>query len=229
MSLFPLDPLVPKEVFGGLVYKHRYTLPGVTLFLADARRIVPFLEDWDSLITDPPYGMRYRSKSPEKRPLVGDESIDLLITACLMRARHSSYVWMRWDNLRDLPRPPKSLITWVKNNHGAGDTKHAHGRKTEVCAFWPGIDHRFPAGRPTDVVEAAKTGNRHHPTEKPVSLMSRLVSWSEGTVLDPFMGSGTTGVACVEARRPFIGIEVDPEHYHTACARIRAAVIERET
>ncbi len=49
------------------------------------------------------------------------------------------------------------------------------------------------------------------------------MKWTEGVVLDPFMGSGTTGVACVKLGRPFVGIEIDPDHFRTACRRIEQA------
>lgn len=65
-----------------------------------------------------------------------------------------------------------------------------------------------------------------HPTKKPIALMNELVSlFSEPgqTVLDPFMGSGTTGVACMSQGRKFIGIESDPHYFATARARLKAA------
>ena len=104
-----------------------------------------------------------------------------------------------------------------------GDLEHEHARQTEVACFYPGPSHRFPKGRPTDVIECPRTGNIHHPTEKPVALMWAIVRWTEGVVLDPFMGSGTTGVACAQLGRPFVGVEMDPTHFATACRRIEEA------
>lgn len=65
--------------------------------------------------------------------------------------------------------------------------------------------------------------NRHHPTEKPVELLKTYIDNSSqpgDVVLDPFMGSGSTGVACKQSGREFIGFEIDPNHYVTACRRI---------
>jgi site-specific DNA-methyltransferase (adenine-specific) len=62
-----------------------------------------------------------------------------------------------------------------------------------------------------------------HPTQKPVALMDWLVRMTAGTVLDPFMGSGTTGVACAALNRPFVGIEVERKYFDIACERIAAA------
>ena len=64
---------------------------------------------------------------------------------------------------------------------------------------------------------------REHPTQKPVSLMSWCVAKVKGTILDPFMGSGTTGVACANLGRKFIGIEIERKYFDVACERIAAA------
>jgi site-specific DNA-methyltransferase (adenine-specific) len=64
---------------------------------------------------------------------------------------------------------------------------------------------------------------REHPTQKPVGLMRWCVSKTKGAVLDPFMGSGTTGVACMELQRPFFGIEIEPKYFDMACQRIENA------
>lgn len=66
-------------------------------------------------------------------------------------------------------------------------------------------------------------GRSAHPTQKPVALMKELVTLVDGAVLDPFMGSGTTGVACMSLRRQFIGIEIEPKYFDIACSRIENA------
>ena len=68
-----------------------------------------------------------------------------------------------------------------------------------------------------------RTGNNFHPTEKPVQLMLEVASWTAGTILDPFAGSGTTGVAATQLGRKFIGIELDPEYFEIACKRVEEA------
>lgn len=194
---------------------------GVELHLGDCREILPTLGQFDAVVTDPPYGMRFRSNNravrydeiafdAEEWPLEFASSIDV---------RHSRYVFCRWDDLRRI-HPPKSCVTWVKNNWSMGDLDHEHARQTEIILFWPGPAHFFPCGRPSDVMEAARTGNNYHPTEKPVSLMERLCRWTHGTVVDPFMGSGTTGVACARLGRKFTGVEISPAYFDIACRRI---------
>jgi site-specific DNA-methyltransferase (adenine-specific) len=104
-----------------------------------------------------------------------------------------------------------------------GDLEHEHARQTEIAMFWPGSDHSWPGKRPTDVVRAPRTGNGEHPTEKPVYLMEQFIGWTRGVVVDPFMGSGTTGVACVNLGRAFVGIEIEPKYFDIACRRIEDA------
>ena len=194
------------------------------LYEGDARDVVDAIDDWHSLLTDPPYGMAFRSnhRSIKHDAIDNDETEDCLKWACALYASHSKYVFCRWDNITSVDKP-KSLVTWVKNNWSMGDLDHEHARQTEVALFYVGPDHFFPHGRPTDVIEAPRTGNTYHPTEKPVQLMRAMAEWTDGTVLDPFMGSGTTGVACAQLGRRFIGIELDPDYFDIACERIRKA------
>lgn len=195
-----------------------------TLYLGDSMDILPTLGKVDAVVTDPPYGMAFRSnhRAAEHNAISGDDNTDLLAYVCNISCRHSRYIFCRWDNLYDIPKP-KSLITWVKNNWSMGDLNHEHARQTEVCAFYPQEGHFFPSGRPQDVIYAVRTGNELHPTQKPVSLMMNVIKWTDGIVLDPFMGSGTTGVACAKMGRKFIGIEIDPDYFEIACKRIRDA------
>jgi site-specific DNA-methyltransferase (adenine-specific) len=194
----------------------------VQLFNRDCMDIVPHLIV-DSVATDPPYGMAFISnhRLQKHKAIAGDLDATFLDWACRIPAKHSRYVFCRWDNIATVPKP-KSLVTWVKNNWSMGDLEHEHARQTEVACFYPGESHSWPSKRPTDVVFAARTDNANHPTEKPVELMLQVVEWTEGTVLDPFMGSGTTGIACARLGRGFIGCEISPAYFDIACRRIEA-------
>jgi len=195
-----------------------------TLHLGDCREIVAGLGRLDAVVSDPPYGMAFRSNYRKERheTIANDENVDLLQWACGLTPSHSSYLFCRWDNLFDVPKP-KSLVTWVKNNWSMGDLEHEHARQTEVALFYPGPLHDFPKGRPTDMIRAPRTGNDFHPTEKPVQLMRVFIEWTRGTVYDPFMGSGSTGCAAVAMGRQFVGIEIDPTYFDIACKRIEDA------
>jgi len=192
------------------------TFDGITLYNADCREVVPIVE-YSTIITDPPYGMAFRSnhRGTKHAAIANDGDAGMLQWTCALPAAHSKYIFCRWDNLPDVPKP-KSLVTWVKNNWSMGDLKHEHGRQTEVALFYPGPEHFFANGRPPDVVRAPRTGNDDHPTQKPVELMEQIVLWTAGLVLDPFMGSGATGVASARLGRAFVGVELDPGYFDAA-------------
>lgn len=202
--------MIRKEVIGN-----------ATLYLGDCRDVVPTLGTFQSVVSDPPYGMAFQSAYRIERhdAIANDGDAKLLQWACELQASHSKYLFCRWDNLTDVPKP-RSMIIWIKNNTSMGDLEHEHARQTEVALFYPGPAHDFPSGRPSDVVHAPRTGNNFHPTEKPVILMSQVIAWTRGGVVDPFMGSGTTGVACAQAGRPFVGIELNKDYFEIACKRI---------
>lgn len=195
-----------------------------TLYLGDAREVVPGLGALDCIVTDPPYGMKFQSnyRTDQHKAIANDDTEELLIWATSLQPKHSSYLFCRWDNLVAVPKP-KSLVTWVKNNWSMGDLEHEHACQTEVALFYPGPEHDFPRGRPTDMIRAPRTGNDFHPTEKPVQLMRAFCEWTRGTVLDPFMGSGSTGCAAVSMGRDFIGVELDEGYFDIACRRIEDA------
>jgi len=198
-----------------------------TLYLGDCRDIFPIIGKVDSVVTDPPYGMNFQSNRRAKKheKIAYDESAEIAIAAIEWAkecASHSVYAFGRWNNIKNYPEP-RSVITWVKNHWSMGDLDHEHARQTEVIFFYPCVNHRFPSGRPTDVIHHARTQNESHPTEKPVGLMEKIVMWTEGVVCDPFMGSGTTGVAASNLKKPFIGIEREKKYFDIACERIAAA------
>lgn len=203
-----------KEVIGDAV-----------LYLVDCRDILPMIGKVDAVITDPPYGMNFQSnhRGVAHEKIHDDHNDDLLIWACHIEASHSKYIFYRWDNLLGNIPKPKSCITWVKNNWSMGDLRHEHGRMTEIAMFYDGHDHSWPDKRPSDVIYAERTGNNYHPTEKPVYLMEQVVKWTKGVVVDPFMGSGTTGVAAMNLKRKFIGIEREEKYFEIACKRIEDA------
>lgn len=128
------------------------------------------------------------------------------------------WVWrgvIVWDKgiSRNIPgrfRNDCEYIVWGTNGGKKVDWKAAKGKKA-----MPGIYH----------ISGVNTKSKHHQTEKPVELLKALcqIAPRGGTVVDCFMGSGSTGVACIEEGRDFIGIELNDEYYETAVRRIREA------
>jgi len=107
----------------------------------------------------------------------------------------------------------------------------AKASKSERNAGLDGFEKRFTktmndgiGGREHNEKQPTAYNSNHHPTVKPIALMrylARLITPKQGTVLDPFMGSGTTGIACKLEGFNFVGIEIDPEYFKIAEARIK--------
>ena len=180
-------------------------------------------KSFDLVITDPPYGMEFRSNHRARRhdKIAGDDSYPLeAILECFRVARRAVYVFSRWDNLGDPLPKPTSVIAWVKNNWSMGDLKHEHGRQWEAISFYPQEEHEF-INRIPDVIFCPRTGNNLHPTEKPLELMRTIIAANVGeTILDPFMGSGTTLVAAKYLNRNATGIEISEKYCEIARSRL---------
>ena len=204
-----------------------YEEDGIIIYHADCRDILPHLPKVDITLTDPPYGMNFQSNHRRQKhmPIAGDGALPLdLIEMAIAAASSAAFVFCRWDNLRDMP-PPKSVIAWVKNNWSMGDLKHEYGRQWEACCFYAKEGHQF-IERPADVIREPRTGNNLHPTEKPVQLIKKLFKPNVGdTILDPFMGSGTTLVAAKQLGRKAIGIEMEEKYCEIAVQRLRQGVL----
>lgn len=191
-----------------------------TLYLGDCLTILPTLPQAGAVITDPPYGIAdIWSKGSERhgwtkanneagvRNEWDDKPLDEAAVNALRAAGRDVIIW--GGNYFPLP-PSRCWLVWNKPERGfsLAEAELAWTNKDAVVRVFDGP--RSDQGRV-------------HPTQKPLSLMRWCVGRTEGLVLDPFMGSGTTGVACVEAQRPFIGIEVHQPYFDIACERIENA------
>lgn len=140
--------------------------------------------------------------------------------------------WTKWGNVFDAAENVgfhnKNMIVLNKSNHGMGDLKGSYAPKHELLLFATKGKHqlRFPQGRINDIwnVSVKFSGTRRfHPNEKPYSWIIPAIENSSdvgAVVLDPFMGSGTTGIAAISMNRKFIGMEKDPEYFKIAEQRI---------
>ena len=207
----------------------------VTLYLGDCLQIIPLLEGVEAVITDPPYGIKVSlgmtgGKSDggmwANKTILGDESIEVRDAALSMLATVKTKAVFASHKMPP-PEGLETLVIWDKGNHvGAGNLSMPWKPNFEfvwVGGEWEGrrgsgIIHYNAVG---GCVGNRNDGFRYHPTEKPVDVMGHFTQRVKAqTVLDPFMGSGTTGIACIRSGRRFIGIEQDPEHYATALKRI---------
>ena len=200
------------------------------LWLGDCREILPTLPKVDAVITDPPYGILNLAgagsttavrKSPRQQDSgklknrllnVSDVRWDVAPERrdidALLAAAPVHIIW--GGNYFALP-PSRAILVW--------DKEQPWENFSQVELAWTSLS------RPAAIFrESATRGTpgKEHPTQKPLSLMRWCVSLAKGcqTILDPYMGSGTTGVAAVEAGRSFVGCEIDPAYFDIACRRI---------
>lgn len=205
--------------------KPYYEEDGITIYHGDCREVLPCIEMVDLIVTDPPYGMQFVSNHRiiKHDRIVGDEEMPAT-DSIISKALRAAYVFCRWDNLCDLPKPT-SVLAWVKNNWSMGDLNHEHGRQWEAIAFYAWGKHEFIKRIP-DVVFDDRTGNEFHPTQKPAHLLKTLIGCNVGDlVLDPFMGSGTTLRAAKDLGRKAIGIEIEEKYCEIAAKRLAQKVL----
>jgi site-specific DNA-methyltransferase (adenine-specific) len=204
-----------------------YDKDGITIYCGECSQIIPSLKNIDLVIADPPYGMNYQSnwRVKKHKKIVGDDYLPIdAIWLAIHKATKAAYVFCRWENIPAMPKP-KSVLAWVKNNWTAGDLEHEHGRQWEAICFYPKKDHVFTRRIP-DVIFADKAKNNIHPTEKPVSLIEKLIVSNEcSLILDPFMGSGSTLVAAKLCGKKAVGIELDERYCEMAAKRLGQSVL----
>lgn len=184
----------------------------------------------DLVLTDPPYLVRYKDRAG--RTVANDNNSRWLYPAFAEIYRIlkpdsyciSFYGWSKVDRFlsawRECGFQPVGHFVWVKRYSSC--VRHTQMRHEQAYLLAKG-NPLPPETPPADVLSWAYTGNRLHPTQKPVCSLTPLIdaySRHHGLVLDPFAGSGTTGVAALQCRRRFLLIEKDSAHYRTACERL---------
>ena len=210
-----------------------------TLYLGDCLEILPTLGKVDAVVTDPPYGigfdhenvsmscgMRkdgsqrkynawagarpkgYEAKDWDVKPdqsifdAIFSASSDQIIWGGNYFGLPATGGWLVWDKMVTMTTLSKCEVAWTS----------CLGHIEIIHYLWAG----FRKEKPED---------RFHPTQKPAEVMQWCLGFLPGaeTILDPFMGSGTTGVACANLGRHFIGIEIEEKYFDIACRRIELA------
>jgi len=224
----------------------KVTIGNATLYHGDCLEIMPTLDKVDCVVTDPPYEFDasgagiFRSnricmdKIQEKNL---DQGFDIyILDLSLDLGAISIAVFFHWDQQRvisdffersDLKK--SALCVWQKTNPMPVANKHY---QPELEYWWHSWKKPFGVcGNGLLEKKRVYTGpvgqcDIDHPTVKPLPLMEKIIrnaSQADFIVLDPYMGSGTTGVACAKLNRKFIGIERDETYFNIACERIQAA------
>lgn len=200
-------------------WKRKEVIGDATLYLGDCLEILPTLPKVDAVITDPEYGIAHiwvggkghgwakadadkeLRNSWDKKPLTERE------LSIVLAAGENQIIW--GGNYFPLP-PSRCWLVWNKPERNF--------TLAEAELAWTSFDacvRVFDGNR--------SEPDRQHPTQKTVALMRWCVAKTKGDVIDPYMGSGTTGVACANLGRRFIGIEIEEKYFNIACERITNA------
>lgn len=210
-----------------------YDLDGITIYNADCREVLPQLAPVDLVLTDPPYGIgeaRGKNKSRSKMAVSRDYGVaawddappdDEVFALIQGMSRHQIIFGGNF-----FPLPPSSCwLVWDKDN-GASDFADCELAWTNLPIAVRRIRWRW-AGMLQEVMGPAKE-ERYHPTQKPLAVMRWALSIAPddcATVLDPFMGSGTTLRAAKDLGRRAIGIELEERYCEIAVKRLAQGVL----
>lgn len=201
---------------------------GITLYQGDCREIMPALGRFDAVVTDPPYGIGEAAGKNKSRGNIAiakdygvsswddktaDEAVDMAISK-------SDKAIVFGGNYYKLT-PTSCWLVWDKLN---GDNDFA-----DCELAWTNLDKavRRIKFRWNGMLRQNNEPRGDHPTQKPIEVMRWCIGHlppDATTILDPFMGSGTTGVAAVKLGRQFTGIELEPKYFDIACRRISEAM-----
>lgn len=195
----------------------RFTLGDLsaTLYLGDCREVLKQPIRFDAVVSDPPYGVsNNRGDGKVNGTIDGDkEPPDVA-----WMAAYPSVIW--GANNFTLPRSTGWLV-WDKTH-----AKTCEHSQAELA--WTNTVKTIRLHREAYHGFMRQRDGWFHPNQKPPNLIAWAMSWipERATVLDPYMGSGTTGIACLRTGRNFIGIEKDPRHFATAVDRIEREVAQ---
>jgi DNA modification methylase len=192
----------------------------------------------DMICTDPPYGMDYQSgmRKEKHAKIANDDNLDWLpefINQCYRVAKPNTghYFFCSWHKIDEFKKiiekvfVLKNILIWDKGQPGMGDLKHDFAPQCEFIIFAQKGQRAINGKRTPNIMRYPRTQNALHPTQKPVPLIAHLITKfsSPGDIIfDPFMGSGTTGVAAKDTQRKFLGIEIGEEWFATSKTRIKA-------
>lgn len=193
----------------------------------------------DCILTDPPYGMNFKSNYRKEKynSIANDNNLDFIknyFSRCytLLKEDTHIYCFCSWHNIDKFKMEfekyfkLKNIIVWEKNNTSMGDLKGSYAPKHEFILYGHKGRRLRDGFRYADIIKANRTNNKLHPTQKPVDLLEIFIKQStdkNDVVFDGFMGSGSTGVACANTNRRFIGIELDNNYFDIASKRIEEA------
>lgn len=232
-------------------YKRKEVIGDCTLYLGDCMEVMPTLGRVDAVVTDPPFeAQAHTAMRRTQKSIKTGEAASLNFGAITEELRDFIPAWAAancngwllafcqveavsdWRYaMEGAGVKYKRGMVWVKPDSSPQFNGQMPAQGFEAIALgWcgKGVSRWNGGGRRGVFTHLTNQPDRHgkHPTEKPLPLMNEMVSLfglKSGPILDPFMGSGTTLVACAKMGRSGIGIELDPDYFDIACKRVEDA------
>lgn len=206
-----------------------------TLYLGDCRDVIPNVK-FDVSISDPPYGARRPCARRTAEKQFDEVANNDQVYPDWIKDLHTStnengaaYIFTCWDVLSewstamtDAQFRVRNCIVWNKTVHGCGDLQTCWGPRHEMILFGAKGRHILKGKRPVDVISVPKVSPSQlkHPYEKPQELLLKIIKASDGTIFDPFCGSGTTLVAAKLLGRTSIGCEINEAYCELTAQRL---------
>ncbi len=217
------------------------------LYLGDCLEVLPSVRGVDAVVTDPPYGVSFSGKCTKRKKEVGgysstvddETTIEKVVVPAIRFCVDMFPVVAAFSGTRNVWKYPEATeIGGIFCGNGTGRSRWGftcfnpvlfYGKCPYISSGKGGRPNAFRGSGAGKDGLAERNG---HPCPKPLEWMQWTVkraSLDNQTVLDPFMGSGTTGVACVQTGRKFVGIELDSGYFEIAKKRIENAIVARDS
>lgn len=207
-----------------MTYVQKVVIGDATLYQGDCMEVLPLLAKADAVVTDPPYGIGASAGTGKYGRLKIEASADLgwdkatptdaALSAVVQAGARAVVFGGNYFGLS----PSRNYLIWDK---GAGFKGRDFAECEMAWCSWDGNARVLTY----DPLARGDYRDKQHPTQKPVAVMVWAIQHAGDAVviLDPFMGSGSTGVAALQIGRQFIGIEREPKYFDIACKRIEQA------
>lgn len=226
----------------------------IELHLGDCLEMMLLLnqESVDCIFTDPPYGKGYHDGGPpniagtkwQGKTVRGDKKPDtrcIPLMANILKPGGTLYLYSQWmverewiEAIQKAGLRVRNRIVWPKSHWGMGDPKTTYGPQHETILFASKGRHELIGKRCGDVWHDDQRGTfrtgRIHPNQKPVEHAVKAIRMSTNPgdlILDPYLGSGSTGIAAIREGRNFIGMEIDKGYFELAQNRIAAEGLDK--
>lgn len=199
----------------------KVTIGSAEIYLGDCREALAVLPQCDLILTDPPYGIGFAAQPTRYQRANGMQARDwdketppAWLFGLMAEKSKNQIIW--GGNYYALP-PSRGWLAWMKTGNAPS--------MADLELAWTSMDMNARWFEKSVKSASLEKLDMTHPTQKPIGLMEWCIDFVKDAdvVCDPFMGSGTTGVACANLGKRFIGIEIERRYFDLACERIQRA------